>query len=74
MGNRIYGAWAGNPKGIEEDEARCIKEVWEQGSAIHVTSFRVGILAYQCSRKRGHGFQGLYCKLHAKTNERRLYG
>lgn len=65
MGTRIYGAWAGNPEGTTEDETRCIKEVWEQGRVIR---------AYQCLRKRGHGPEGLYCKQHAKMNERRGQG
>ena len=56
---RKYGQWAGNPKGIKENPKRCIQEVWEQGRIIH---------AYQCSRKRGFGFEGLYCRQHSKKN------
>lgn len=51
---RIYGAWAGNPKGAPEDPAKCIEEVWGE-------SFRMG---HQCQRKRGHGKGGLYCAQH----------
>ena len=49
---KIYGAWAGNPKGRKENEANCIKEIF--------SNFQ----SYQCSRKRGHGPDGLYCKQH----------
>ena len=55
---RIYNQWAGNPKGIPEDTTRCIAEVWD------------GFLSYQCSRKRGYGPNGEYCKQHAKIKER----
>jgi len=50
----VYGAWAGNPKGRIEDETCCIKDIWGGYSAG----------SYQCSRKRGHGPDGLYCKQH----------
>ena len=56
---RVYGAWAGNPKGSLENPARCIKEVWP----------RDGYIAHQCRRKRGYGKDGLYCKQHAKLRE-----
>lgn len=61
-GKRIYGAWAGNPQGREENSANCIEEVHEQGR---------GGMFYQCNRKRGHGKDGLYCKQHAlaKSND-----
>ena len=58
---RVYNQWAGNPKGIKEDIIRCIKEV---------AGFP-GWHLYQCSRKRGHGKDGLYCKQHAKIEENR---
>ncbi|MHA1168688.1 MAG: hypothetical protein ACTSRU_12750 [Candidatus Hodarchaeales archaeon] len=53
---RRYNQWAGNLKGIQEDILRCVAEVVDSG----------GWLTYQCSRKRGHGYKGLYCKQHAK--------
>lgn len=53
---RRYGKWAGNEKGTPEDTARCIAEVWPEKFPI----------SRQCSRKRGHGPDGLYCKAHAK--------
>ena len=55
MGKRklkIYGAWAGNPKGQIEDETHCVKEIYGN------------YVPYQCSRKRGHGPDRLYCKQH----------
>ena len=51
----IYGQWAGNERGVLEDETRCIKAIYEWYS-------------HQCSRKRGFGKDGLYCKQHAKDN------
>lgn len=56
-----YGCWAGNPKGTAEDTERCIERVWPRFN---------GMVSSQCSRKRGHGRGGLYCKQHAKRNER----
>ena len=58
-GQRRYGCWAGNPNGKREDPKRCIEEIWPTGSWIPC----------QCSRKRGHGPDGLYCKQHAKRHE-----
>ena len=55
---RIYGTWAGNEKGHTEDETRCIEKVFSNGSYI----------SSQCSRKRGYGKDGLYCKQHAKAH------
>ena len=49
---RTYGAWAGNPRGHLEDITKCIASV------------RSGWHYNQCSRKRGHGADGLYCKTH----------
>ncbi len=60
MAKRIYGKWAGNFKGSQEDVTRCIEEVWPQQS---------GWIPYQCHRKRGHGPKGLYCKQHAKKHK-----
>jgi hypothetical protein len=56
-GIRIYGAWAGNPKGHAEDKTRCIEEVWPRDSFM---------IPYQCHKKRGYGPDGKYCKQHAK--------
>ena len=49
-GVRFYG----RDDKIKEDFSRCIEEVWETGAWTQ----------YQCSRKRGHGPNGLYCKQH----------
>lgn len=52
---RVYGAWAGNPKGNPEDPSFCIESViGNERGAIH----------RQCGRKRGFGPDGLYCKQH----------
>jgi len=53
---RIYDSWAGNPKGTPEDPTRCIAEVRDF----------TGWHYLQCSRKRGYGPNGLFCKQHAK--------
>jgi len=58
-GERRYGVWNGCPKGNPEDPTHCIEEVWPSGRAW---------IPYQCSRKRGYGPDGLYCKQHAKTH------
>lgn len=54
MKERIYGQWAGNPKGNKEDADRCIAQV-------------CGLAAIfsQCRNRRGKGPDGLYCGLHA---------
>jgi hypothetical protein len=52
-GERRYGACGVCPMGQAEDPTRCIEEV-------------DGWIPHQCSRKRGHGPDGLYCKQHAK--------
>ena len=54
MTSRIYGSWAGNPKGNKENPNNCIAEVWDN------------MISRQCNRKRGYGKDGLYCKQHAK--------
>ena len=59
MSERRYDVWAGNPKGIKEDPARCIESVADF----------TGWHSYQCSRKRGHGPNGLCCKQHGKKKE-----
>ena len=47
---RTYGIHSKTP----ENPKRCIKEVYGTW------------LSYQCTRKRGYGKDGLYCKQHAK--------
>lgn len=56
---RRYDQWSGNEKGTPEDISRCVAEV----------SSDTGWHWIQCSRKRGHGPNGLYCKQHAKMVE-----
>ena len=51
MVERRYGQWSGSPKGRPEDKTRCIKEVWPTGRSW---------IPYQCTRRRGHGKDGLY--------------
>ena len=53
-GQRRYGIRGSVP----EDPERCIEGVWETG----------GWGCYQCSRKRGHGPDGCYCRQHAKEH------
>lgn len=55
-GRRIYGEWAGNPRGVLENIERCIEGVFSPRSYIE----------HQCTKQRGHGADGLYCKQHAK--------
>ena len=57
-GVRRYGVWPGYPQGKAEDPCRCIEEIWPAWTRI----------PRQCSRKRGHGPDGLYCKQHAKKH------
>lgn len=54
-GLRIYGTWAGDPKGQLEDPTRCIYGVMPNDRAP---------VEHQCRRKRGHGKGKLYCRLH----------
>ena len=58
-GERRYGVWFGCPMGQAEDPTRCIEEVWPSNGTW---------IPCQCSRKRGHGPDGLYCKQHAKKH------
>jgi len=64
-GFRYYGRWAGSPRGQREDKTCCIVSVHEPGR---------GIIIHQCSKKRGHGPNGLYCSIHdpAAVEKRRL--
>lgn len=59
MTERRYGKWGGDPQGQPENKEDCIETVTSQCSGIRV----------QCSRKRGHGPDGLYCKQHAKKQD-----
>lgn len=54
FGWRRYGEWAGNPRGFPENLALCVHEVFS------------GWYGRQCTRRRGHGLDGLYCKQHAR--------
>lgn len=54
-GKRRYGAWVGNPKGRAENENQCAAEIPMPHSWTYT----------QCSRKRGHGPGGEFCKQHA---------
>jgi len=57
---RIYGQWAGNPKGQRENPQHCVVEVWPPG---------FWSIPRQCQRKRGHGegdLAGLLCAHHAR--------
>jgi hypothetical protein len=61
MTKRRYGVWAGRPEGnADEDETHCIEEVHDK------------FVGYQCSRRRGYGPNGLYCKQHARWYEHNL--
>lgn len=55
---RRYGQWSGNEKGVAEDHTKCVEEVH--------ANWTMWPIYVQCSRKRGHGPLGLYCKQHAK--------
>ncbi len=41
-----------------EDKTLCIESIWNK------------FYNYQCSRKRGYGKQGLYCKQHSKKDDK----
>ena len=56
-----YGSWAGSPKGTKYNEDHCGYQ-W-----VH-TPWNWYFV--QCSRKNGHGPNGLYCKQHAKMVEK----
>ncbi len=61
MADIVYGKWAGDPKGRVEDITRCVEKVYDaSGYGAYVN--------HQCSRKRGQGADGLYCKQHAKQH------
>jgi hypothetical protein len=50
-----YGAWAGFPEGHKPDLTRCCEEVRSPG---RWASY------HQCTKPRGHGPDGAYCKQH----------
>jgi len=54
---RRYGCWGGNPEGTPEDKTQCAASV--------TPSDGIGG-NHQCTHKRGHGIDGLLCKMHAK--------
>lgn len=56
---KVYGQWSGNPRGIPAKPDQCIKSVYGDRWIPH-----------QCTRKRGHGPKGMYCKQHAKRYEK----
>jgi hypothetical protein len=58
-GKRRYGVWAGDPAGRAEDTTRCIEKVQDP----------VSRQFYQCSRRRGYGPNGEFCKQHGKKAE-----
>ena len=55
MPERMYDANSYS-KGVPEDKTKCVAEVQDF----------TGWHLWQCSRKRGHGPNGEYCKQHAK--------
>ena len=65
MKQRRYGIWNGNPQGHPEQIGKCIETVNSGGSGFD------SYIGRQCSRKRGHGPDGLYCKQHGKRAEDR---
>lgn len=50
-----YGAWAGRPNGAPPDYKRCCEPVWSRDTWSR---------EHQCTKKRGHGPDGAYCKQH----------
>lgn len=58
-GKRRYGCWAGRPNGRGEDVMCCIEQIHRK----HTT------ILGQCSKKRGFGPNGEFCKQHARFYE-----
>lgn len=50
-----YGAWAGFPAGHKPDLSRCCEAVWSRERWSR---------QYQCTKPRGYGPDGAYCKQH----------
>ena len=61
---RVYEKDYFNPAGIPEDETRCIVPILQES----------GFSPMQCSRKRGHGIDDLYCKQHSMIGCMDCYG
>ncbi len=51
-----YGAWAGKPEGCKYKPHRCAALIFPEDG------FMPG--GYQCSRRNGHGDDGLFCWQH----------
>lgn len=58
---RRYGQWSGHPTGDPENLSNCIEEVMNDRPYTNPSR--------QCTRKRGHGPGGLYCKQHGRMAE-----
>jgi len=56
---RRYVVWPGYSTGIHENKTRCV-------ASVAPTYPTVVPIKFQCSRKRGHGPGGEYCRQHAK--------
>ncbi len=54
-----YAAWAGDPKGRAYDPQRCAQSIWTD----------MWDHGRQCSRKPGHGPEGLFCRQHVPKTE-----
>ena len=75
-GERRYGVWGGCPVVSAEDPTRCTEAVWQRENAWYphphcteeVWQRENAWYPHQCSRRRGHGPDGLYCKQHAKKH------
>lgn len=57
---RRYGVTSARPNGAPEDPTKCIEGVW---------GGYLSMFEHQCTRKRGYGPNGLYCKQHAAKQE-----
>ena len=57
-----YGAWAGCPGGRAYCVTNCAEEIHRD------------YLFHQCSRKNGHGPEGIFCKQHAKQYGNLCFG
>ena len=56
--DRRYNHRPLDPTGVPENQSRCVAAVWDR------------TFGSQCSRRRGHGPDGLWCKQHTKMIER----
>ena len=66
---RLYGWSYLHPASMAEDPARCIAAV---AKAVVGSKLAARWRWDQCSRKRGHGADGLYCRQHVPpTNPQR---